>query len=180
MDSSETSVHSLKDFAGKKTCFVDPASTSGYLFPSYGLMQAGVNSTTGVKPVFAGAHDASVEAIAKGTCQVGFSEDNIITELEQSGKVKPSQIRKVWESPAIPGNPIAVSTNLSASFRSALEKVLDDDANVPQLVKAGLCKSASSCETTLGMWGFKPPSVANYAVITQVCNETKSVSCTKP
>jgi phosphonate transport system substrate-binding protein len=179
-NSSETSVHSLKDFAGKKTCFVDPASTSGYLFPTYGLMQAGVNATTGVKPVFAGAHDASVEAIAKGTCQVGFSEDTIISELEQSGKVKPSQIRKVWESPVIPGSPIAVSTNLPASFRSALEKVLDDDANVPQLVKAGICKSASSCETTLGMWGFKPPSVANYAVITQVCNETKSVSCTKP
>jgi phosphonate transport system substrate-binding protein len=180
-NASQTSVKSLKDFAGKKTCFVDPASTSGYLFPSYGLMQAGVNPTSGVKPVFAGAHDASFEAIAKGTCQVGFSESvPVPQQLESSGKVKASQIRKVWESPVIPGSPIAVSTNLPASFRSALENVLDNDANVPQLVKAGFCSDATSCENTLGMWGFKPPSVADYSVITQVCAATKSVSCTKP
>jgi phosphonate transport system substrate-binding protein len=180
-NASQTSVHSLKDFAGKKTCFVDPASTSGYLFPSYGLEQAGVNPTSGVKPVFAGAHDASFEAIAKGTCQVGFTESvPVPQELEASGKVKASQIREVWKSPTIPGSPIAVSTDLPASFRAALEKVLDTDANVPQLVKAGLCSSDASCQSTLGMWGFKPPSVANFSVITQVCNETKSVSCTKP
>jgi phosphonate transport system substrate-binding protein len=180
-NASQTSVKSLKDFAGKKTCFVDPASTSGYLFPSYGLEQAGVNPTSGVKPVFAGAHDASFEAIAKGTCQVGFSESvPVPQQLEASGKVKASQIREVWKSPTIPGSPIAVSTSLPASFRAALENVLDTDANVPQLVKAGFCSSASSCESTLGLWGFKPPSVANYSVITQVCAATKSVSCTKP
>lgn len=179
-NASQTSVKSLKDFKGKKTCFVDPASTSGYLFPSYGLQQAGVNPTTGVKPVFAGAHDASFESIAKGTCQVGFSESTPVPQqLESSGKVKASQIREVWKSPTIPGSPIAVRTSLPASFRSALENVLDNDANVPQLVKDGFCSSASSCQATLGQWGFKPPSVANYSVIQQVCDVTKSVSCTK-
>jgi hypothetical protein len=28
------------------------------------------------------------------------------------------------------------------------------------------------------MWGFKDPSVADYAVIDEVCAETKSTSCT--
>jgi phosphonate transport system substrate-binding protein len=129
--------------------------------------------------VFAGAHDASVEAIAKGTCQVGFSESTIAPVLEQEGKVKASQIRQVWQSPEIPGSPIAVSTSLPASFRAALENVLVQDANVPALVKEGICSNATSCENTLGMWGFAPPSVANFSVIAQVCAETKSTSCTK-
>ena len=35
------SITSLKDATGKKVCFSDPASTSGYLYPSYGLLSVG-------------------------------------------------------------------------------------------------------------------------------------------
>ena len=53
--------------AGKKVCFVDPSSTSGYLFPSYNLLKAGVDPKTDVTPVFAGKHDVSVQKVAAGT-----------------------------------------------------------------------------------------------------------------
>ncbi|MGH3690414.1 MAG: phosphate/phosphite/phosphonate ABC transporter substrate-binding protein, partial [Microbacterium sp.] len=35
-------IKSIDDFKGKKVCFVDPSSTSGYLFPSYNLLKAGI------------------------------------------------------------------------------------------------------------------------------------------
>ena len=179
-NASQTGVNSLADFKGKKTCFVDPASTSGYLFPTYGLMQVHLNPQTDVKPVFAGAHDASLESIAKGTCEVGFSEDVIAPQLEEQGKVKASDVRQVWQSPLIPGSPIAVSTSLPADLRAQLENVLDTYGNADQLTKLGICSDAASCKKTMGIWGFKPPSVADYSVIDKVCAETKSTSCTNP
>ena len=179
-NASQTGVNSLADFKGKKTCFVDPASTSGYLFPTYGLMQVHLNPQTDVKPVFAGAHDASLESIAKGTCEVGFSEDVIAPQLEEQGKVKASDVRQVWQSPLIPGSPIAVSTSLPADLRAQLDNVLDTYGNADQLTKLGICSDAASCKKTMGIWGFKPPSVADYSVIDKVCAETKSTSCTNP
>lgn len=179
-NASQNGVKSLADFKGKKTCFVDPASTSGYLFPTYGLMNAGLNAKTDVKPVFAGAHDASIESIAKGTCEVGFSEDIIAPQLEQKGKLEADQVRQVWQSPLIPGSPFAISTSLPADFRAQVENVLDTYGNADQLTALGICSDAKSCQTTLGMWGFKPPSVADYSIIDKVCAETKSTSCTNP
>src|SRR5690349_7240490 len=38
----EANINGLKDFAGKKVCFVDPSSTSGFLYPTAGLIEAGV------------------------------------------------------------------------------------------------------------------------------------------
>ena len=32
-------INGLKDFAGKKVCFVDPGSTSGFLYPTAGLIE---------------------------------------------------------------------------------------------------------------------------------------------
>ncbi|MER6975761.1 phosphate/phosphite/phosphonate ABC transporter substrate-binding protein [Streptomyces carpinensis] len=177
-NSKQTDVKSVADFKGKKTCFVDPASTSGYLFPSYGLLKAGLDPKKDVSPVFAGAHDASIESIAKGTCEVGFSEDIIAPQLEKAGKLKASDVRQVWQSPTIPGSPIAVSTSLPKDLRDQLKKVLTTDGNVDQLTKLGICSGATACQDTLGMWGFKDPSVADYSVIDEVCAETKSTSCT--
>ncbi len=36
-------IESIEDFAGHTICFVDPGSTSGFLFPSEGLLSAGID-----------------------------------------------------------------------------------------------------------------------------------------
>jgi phosphonate transport system substrate-binding protein len=176
--SKNKNIKSIKDFAGKKTCFVDPASTSGYLYPSYGLLQAGINPTTGVTPVFAGGHDSSVLSIAKGTCQVGFSEDSMPPQLEKAGQLAKNAIKVVWKSPEIPGSPIAASTSLPKSLRTQLENVLVHDANAKALAKSGYCSSESECQKKIGFWGYAPPSVANFGQIATICKATKSSSCT--
>jgi phosphonate transport system substrate-binding protein len=62
-------ITSIKDFKGKKTCYSDPASTSGYLYPSYGLLSAGINPTTGVTPVFAGSDTTAPLDVAKAAAR---------------------------------------------------------------------------------------------------------------
>jgi hypothetical protein len=60
-------IKSIKDYAGKKVCFVDPDSTSGYLYPSAVLLPNGINPMTEVLPTFAGGHDASAEGAGEST-----------------------------------------------------------------------------------------------------------------
>jgi phosphonate transport system substrate-binding protein len=170
-------ITSIKDFAGKKTCYSDPASTSGYLYPSYGLLSVGINPTTGVTPVFAGSDTTAPLDVAKGTCQVGFSNNLDLPLIFTQNHIPQSDIKIVWTSQAIPGSPVAVSDSLPASFRSALENVLVTYANSTYEAAHGYCSSESACTTITGQWGFASPSVANYAPIAQICTITKSASC---
>jgi phosphonate transport system substrate-binding protein len=170
-------ITSLADFAGKKTCFSDPASTSGYLIPSYGLMKAGVSPTTGVTPVFAGSDSAAPLYVAKGSCQVGFTNNLNLPSIFTQNHVSRSDIKIVWTSPEIPGNPIAASDSLPASLRSAIENLLVNDGNSNYFAAHGYCSSVSACTNVTGQWGWASPSVANYSQIAEVCKITNSPSC---
>jgi phosphonate transport system substrate-binding protein len=167
----------IKDFAGKKVCFSDPSSTSGYLYPSYGLLKAGINPTTGVTPVFAGTDSTTALDVAKGGCQVGFTNNFNLPEVFSENHVPKSALKIVWTSPEIPGNPVAVDTSLPASFRSALENVLVNDANSNYMAAHGYCKSVADCTNITGGWGFGPPSDANFSVVLKICQLTKAPAC---
>jgi phosphonate transport system substrate-binding protein len=170
-------VTSIKDFAGKKTCFSDPASTSGYLYPSYGLLKAGISPTTGVTPVFAGSDSTAPLDVAKGSCQVGFTNTDALPTIFTQNHIPRSDIKIVWTSPKIPGSPVAASDSLPASLRTALENVLVSDANSAYYAAHHYCSSVTACTNITGQYGFASPSVANYSLITQICDITKSPSC---
>jgi phosphonate transport system substrate-binding protein len=170
-------ITSLKDFAGKKTCFSDPASTSGYLYPSYGLLKAGVSPTTGITPVFAGTDSTAPLYVAEGSCQVGFTNNLDLPLIFTQNHVPQSDIKIVWTSPEIPGSPLAASDSLPASLRSALENLLITDANSNYFAAHHYCSSVSACNNITGQWGFAPPSVANYSQIAEICKITNSPSC---
>jgi phosphonate transport system substrate-binding protein len=170
-------ITSIKDFAGKKTCFSDPASTSGYLYPSYGLLSAGINPSTGITPVFAGTDTTAPLDVAKGSCQVGFTNNLSLPLIFTQNNIPKSDIKIVWTGPEIPGNPIAASDSLPASLRSALEHLLVTDANSAYFAAHHYCPSVAACDNITQQWGWAPPSVANFNQITQVCRVTNSPSC---
>ena len=170
-------ITSLKDAAGKKTCFSDPASTSGYLYPSYGLLQDGISPTTGVTPVFAGSDSTTAIDVAQGSCEVGFTNNLNLPDVFTQNHVSKSALKVIWTSPEIPGNPVAVSDSLPASFRTTLENLLVNDANSTYFAAHGYCSSVSACTTETGQWGYAKPSLANYSTIGEICKLTKSSSC---
>ena len=170
-------ITNLKDAAGKKTCFSDPASTSGYLYPSYGLLQDGISPATGVTPVFAGSDSTTAIDVAEGSCQVGFTNNLNLPDVFTANHISKSALKVIWTSPEIPGNPIAVSDSLPASFRTTLENVLVNDGNSTYFAAHGYCSSVSACTTETGQYGYANPSLANYSTIGQICKLTKSPSC---
>ena len=62
----------LDQFKGKKACFGDPESTSGYVVPMIFLKNAGLTDADIPDPVFSGGHTQTVQAIYDGgICDYG-------------------------------------------------------------------------------------------------------------
>ena len=177
-----SSIKDISGFRGKKVCFVDPSSTSGFLFPTAGLQTAGINAKTGVTPVMAGGHDNSVLSVASGKCDAGFSENAMVdTILPSKGQLKPGDVRVVWKSAPIPQSPVAIRDGLPADVKAKLVQTFTKDANKDRMVQLGVCKDTAHCQVTsdASMWGFAPVTDATFDPIRKVCAATKNESCSK-
>ncbi|MGH8934258.1 MAG: phosphate/phosphite/phosphonate ABC transporter substrate-binding protein [Egibacteraceae bacterium] len=172
-------VDGLEDFAGRRVCFVDPGSTSGFLYPSAGLLQAGIDPETGIEPVFAGGHDASALSVANGDCEVGFAFDDMVDmRLIETGDLQEGDLKVVWRSEVIAGSPVAVRNSLPEDLRQAIATTVVEKANVDWAVENGFCESADSCSLSdEDNWGYAAVDDAFYDGVRMVCEVTKSAEC---
>ncbi|MEU6716391.1 phosphate/phosphite/phosphonate ABC transporter substrate-binding protein [Nonomuraea sp. NPDC046802] len=172
----------INGFKSTKVCFVDPGSTSGYLFPSQGLLGAGIDAKTGVQPIMAGGHDNSVLSVASGKCDAGFAENAMVDHiLIDKGKLKSGQVKVVWKSAPIPMSPVAMRDALPADVKAALTQTFTKDATKDRLVQMGICKDEGSCRVTAdaSIWGFQPVNDAVFNPVRQVCAATHNEKCSK-
>lgn len=176
--STRTDVTSLKDFKGKKICFVDPASTSGYLYPNAGLLALGIDATK-ESTVFAGGHDTSVLSVARGTCDVGFAYDDMVdVNLIAKGSLKQGEIKTVWKSGIIAGSPMAIRLELPKSLQDVIKNFILTKANKTAFVANGVCATEATCQVIEdSSWGFVAYSDKEYDGVRQVCEATKSSKC---
>jgi len=187
------------DLAGKTVCFVDPGSTSGFLFPSAALLEVGLNpneDSTDINPVFAGGHDAAPIAVKNGDCDAGFAYDTMITsQLIDSGDlagvidsaedglddVNPEQadLDIIWKSTAIAAPPLGVGNWLPDSLKQAISDVATSKVNIDYAAANGYCEAADeSCELADGFfWGFLPETDAYFDGIRDLCELTGSSKC---
>lgn len=175
-----STITDLNGFKGKKVCFVDPGSTSGYLFPSAGLLNAGIDPKTGVTPVMAGGHDNSALSVAAGKCDAGFAHNSMVDSiLPSKGKLKPGDVRVVWKSTPIPQSPVAIRDALPADLKAKLVQTFTKDAQKDRMVQLGICKDTGHCQVTSDatMWGYAPVTDATFDSIRQVCATTKNTKC---
>ena len=163
----DSEIKSLDEFAGKKVCFVDPSSTSGYLFPSFNLLQLDIDPETGVTPVFAGKHDVSVQKVGEGVeCEAGFAEDS---EVAVSDKVR------VIEETMVPGAPIVESDTLPDDLKQKLRDILSD-VTVDQIIAAGV-EGADSEGFRSVFYETKPVDDEYYDLIRDICEKTNATQC---
>jgi phosphonate transport system substrate-binding protein len=160
-------ITSIADMKGKKICFVDPSSTSGYLFPSYALLEAGIDPEKDITPVFAGKHDVSVQKTGEGTeCDAGFAEDS---EVAKSDAVE------VVDEQMVPGAPIVESDSLPDDVKAQLEDILSD-VTADDMVAAGI-ESADSEGFRSVFFQTTPVDDAYYDEIRDICEKTNATQC---
>ncbi|MCF8549469.1 MAG: phosphate/phosphite/phosphonate ABC transporter substrate-binding protein [Pontimonas sp.] len=176
---SNGDVNAIEDFAGKTVCFVDPASTSGFLYPSEGLLSAGIDPEADVTPVFAGGHDASVLAVKNGDCEAGFAFDAMVDKnLIESGDIEEGEIKTVWKSEVIAGSPLAMLGSLPDSLKAEIRRIIVEEANIDALVASGICASVDECGLTdEKIWGYVERDDSFYDGVRKVCEVTGSSKC---
>jgi phosphonate transport system substrate-binding protein len=109
--------------AGTIVSFVEETSSSGYIFPATVLINAGIDPQTGIEPLFAGSHDASVIAVCEGQAEVGVSFDDARTVATTDCDLSTKVVVFAY-GPEIPNDGVAVAGSLAPSLKAAIKAAL--------------------------------------------------------
>jgi phosphonate transport system substrate-binding protein len=113
-------IKTVADLRGHSFAFSDPASTSGHLFPAYGLRKAGLDPDKDVKGIYAGSHTSSFEALYNHKVDAGELNSAQLESATQRGHYKDGDLVFLWKSEPIPTDPITVRGDLPASLKQRL------------------------------------------------------------
>ncbi|OIP91830.1 MAG: phosphonate ABC transporter substrate-binding protein [Syntrophaceae bacterium CG2_30_49_12] len=117
---------SLKDLKGKSVAFVDPASTSGGLMPTYM-----VKKETGMMPekffgkfTYAGSHDAAELAVKNKTVDAAADNDITYPKMLAKGLITKESNRVLLESPDLPGSPLVYRGDLPVGMKNKIQDAI--------------------------------------------------------
>jgi phosphonate transport system substrate-binding protein len=111
---------------GHSFAFSDPASTSGHLFPAYGLRKVGLDPDKDVRGIYAGSHTASFEALRNHKVDAGELNSEQIESATQRGVYKDGDVVFLWKSDPIPIDPVAVRGDLPEGFKKRLIAIVQN------------------------------------------------------
>lgn len=124
----DSSYRSVQDLKGKTLAFVDPNSTSGYLFPMVYFLR-----DLKIKPedffgqvIFAGNHNASLLSLLNGKVDVAAIASGTVNNAIINKTIKDGELRTVWQSRLIPNSPITASEALPPGCRALVQKAFLD------------------------------------------------------
>ncbi len=118
---ANSSVQKVEDLEGETFAFGSVSSTSGSLYPSIMLDQAGLDYRTDLgEVIYTGGHDTTAQAVANGQVAAGGLEDRILYDLQEEGIIEKNKVRVIEESDPIEGYPWVVRDALSDKDEQAL------------------------------------------------------------
>ena len=118
----------IEDLRGRTVAFVDPASSSGYIYPMVLLMKRGLVRNRDPKTffkeaLFAGTHDAALQAVLHGRVDAATTFDRA-PHIHLKDPALVAQLVAVGETPEIPEAGICARPGLPATALQALKKAL--------------------------------------------------------
>ncbi|MHB1353405.1 MAG: phosphonate ABC transporter substrate-binding protein [Thiobacillus sp.] len=122
----DAGVKSIKDLKGKSVAFVDPASTSGGLMPTYM-----VKKETGMMPqqffgkfTYSGSHDAAELAVKNKTVDAAADNDITYEKMLAKGLITKETNCVVKESDPLPGSPLVYRKDLPAATKKKIQDAI--------------------------------------------------------
>ncbi|MEQ6902708.1 putative selenate ABC transporter substrate-binding protein [Nocardioides sp. YIM 152588] len=93
-------VDGLATLAGHSLTFGSETSTSGRLMPQHFMAEAGLEeSQLKGPPGFSGSHDATIEAVASGSFEVGAVNEQVWHATVDAGELDLGQVEVLWRTP---------------------------------------------------------------------------------
>jgi phosphonate transport system substrate-binding protein len=123
---ADSTIQSLKDLEGRNVAFVDPASTSGGLVPSFMVKQ-----TFGRLPqevfgrlTYAGSHDAAMLAVRNKSVDAAASHTVIYQTMIDRGLITEKTNRVIAKSDPIPGPPLTYRRDLDDKLKTQIRETI--------------------------------------------------------
>ena len=129
----DSGIKSLQDVKGKKVAFVDPSSSSGYIYPGAMLVNAGLNLDKDISYQFSGGHDKSLQLLLNKDVDVIATFDGVEDRYAKDFPQAKTDIQKLATSDMIPGIMVTVSSKMDKDLQEKLEKALRDIENDPKM-----------------------------------------------
>jgi phosphonate transport system substrate-binding protein len=119
---ADSGITRIEQLRGKRFAFVDPASTSGYLFPAAMLKKAGFDPDRFfAQTIFAGSHPNVILAIYRGQVDGGASFEDARSNVQGQFPDVMTKVRPIAYTNPIPNDTWSLSTKLSPEMRRRIK-----------------------------------------------------------
>lgn len=153
----DSGIKSFEDIKGNKVAFVDPSSTSGYLFPGAHLINEGIDIEKDIEYVYGGGHDKALQLLLNGDVDVAT------TFVDSRDRYK-EDFPDAMEKTEILGYTEYIP-NISVTVRGDMNEELQGQIKTALLNIAKTEEGLSLLKELFNMYGFEEATDADYDII---------------
>lgn len=129
---ADANINKIEDLKGKKFAFVDPASTSGYLFPAAMLKKLGYDPDHFFsQTIFAGSHPNVILAIYRGQVDGGATFEDARTNVQAQFPDVLQKVKVLTYTNPIPNDTWSLNPKLSPVLKARIKDRLLRIAKTP-------------------------------------------------
>ncbi len=153
----DSGIKSFADIKGKKVAFVDPSSTSGYLFPGAHLIKEGIDLEKDIQYVYSGGHDKSLQLLLNGDIDVATTFVDVRQRYEKEFPDSMEKTEVLGYTDYIP--------NISVTVKGNMDKDMQNKIKTALLNIASTDEGKALLQELFNMYGFAEATDADYDVI---------------
>lgn len=154
---NDSGIESFEDIKGKVIGFVDPSSTSGYLFPGAHLRGLGIDLEKDVRYINAGGHDKALQLLLTGDVDVATTFVDARDRYKEDFPTAMDETKVLGYTNDIPNISVTVSgkmdPELQEKIKDALLKIAEDE------------EGAALLKELFNMHGFQEAKDSDYDII---------------
>lgn len=129
----DSGIKTLADLKGKKFAFVDPASTSGHLYPKTLLLSNGLNpDRLFAQSRFAGSHNAVILSVLKREVDAGATYDDARAAVAKIYPEVFTQLRVIAYTKDIPNDTVSARKGLDPAIKLKIKNGLVQLSKTPE------------------------------------------------
>ena len=153
----------LSVMIGEEVLFVEEGSTSGYLYPSLQLKNAGISYTSDIVQRYAGSHDGVISGLYNGDAKFGVTYDDARRTLRKTNPDVGEKVIAFAITEEIPNDVVAVRSDLPADMKENIYTILSEYISTDE--------GAAVMDEIYGWTGLVPAVNSEFDVVKQAAEE---------
>lgn len=153
----DSGIRNFQDIKGKRVAFVDPSSTSGYLFPGAHLINEGIDLEKDIDYLYSGGHDKSLQLLLNGDVDVAITFVDARERYKDEFPTAMDETEILGYTEYIP--------NISVTTRGDMDKETQEKIQNGLLNIIESEEGAELFKELFNMYGFEKATDADYEII---------------